>query len=71
MRPWPEPDAQLNAMVKTPWNWTFPGWVGFDIMNDEFLHHRGQLYAYARVCGIAPPFIWGFAENAPEFRPST
>ena len=63
-------DAQLNGMVKTPWNWTFPGWVGFDIMNDEFLHHRGQLYAYARVCGIAPPFIWGFAENAPEFRPS-
>lgn len=63
-------DAQLAAIVTTPWNWDFPGWVGFNIMNDEFLHHRGQLYVYARLCGVAPPFIWGFAENASEFRPS-
>ncbi len=63
-------DAQLKAMVPTPWNMTFPGWVGFNILSDEFLHHRGQLSAYARVCGAAPPFIWGFGENAPEFRPA-
>ena len=63
-------DAQLSAMVPTPWQMTFPGWVGFNIMSDEFLHHRGQLYAYARLCGIEPPFIWGFADNAPEFRPT-
>jgi uncharacterized damage-inducible protein DinB len=63
-------DAQLSAMVPTPWNMTFPGWVFFHILSDEFLHHRGQLYAYARACGVEPPFIWGFAENAPEFRPS-
>jgi len=63
-------DAQLKAMVPTPWGMTFPGWVGFNILNDEFLHHRGQLYAFARVCGVEPPFIWGFAENAPEFRPA-
>jgi uncharacterized damage-inducible protein DinB len=63
-------DAQLKAMVPTPWNMTFPGWVGFNILNDEFLHHRGQLYAYARMCGVEPPFIWGFGENAPEFRPA-
>jgi uncharacterized damage-inducible protein DinB len=63
-------DAQLTAMVPTPWGMTFPGWVGFNILNDEFLHHRGQLYAYARLCGVEPPFIWGFGENAPEFRPS-
>jgi uncharacterized damage-inducible protein DinB len=63
-------DPQLKAMVPTPWGMTFPGWVGFNILNDEFLHHRGQLYTYARLCGVEPPFIWGFAENAPEFRPS-
>jgi uncharacterized damage-inducible protein DinB len=62
-------DAQLQAMVPTPWGMTFPGWVGFNILNDEFLHHRGQLYAYARLCGVEPPFIWGFKDNAPEFRP--
>lgn len=61
-------NAQLNAMVPTPWNMTFPGWVGFNILNDEFLHDRGQLYTYARLCGAEPPFMWGFAENAPEFR---
>jgi uncharacterized damage-inducible protein DinB len=63
-------DAHLKAMVPTPWDMTFPGWVGFNILSDEFLHHRGQLTVYARLCGVAPPFIWGFAENAPEFRPS-
>jgi uncharacterized damage-inducible protein DinB len=63
-------DAQLKAMVPTPWGMTFPGWVGFNILHDEFLHHRGQLYTYARLCGVEPPFIWSFQENAPEFRPS-
>jgi uncharacterized damage-inducible protein DinB len=63
-------NAQLQAMVPTPWGMTFPGWVGFNILNDEFLHHRGQLSVYARVCGVEPPFIWGFGDNAPEFRPS-
>jgi DinB superfamily len=63
-------DPQLNAMVPTPWHMTIPGWVGFNILNDEFLHHRGQLYAYARLCGAEPPFMWGFEENASGFRPS-
>ena len=63
-------DAELSAIVQTPWDMTFPGWVGFDILNDEFLHHRGQLAVYARILGVAPPFIWGFADNSPEFRPS-
>jgi uncharacterized damage-inducible protein DinB len=62
-------DAELQAMVLTPWDMTFPGWVGFHIMSDEFVHHRGQLYAFARACGVAPPFIWSHAENAPEFQP--
>lgn len=61
-------DAELEAMVPTPWNMTFPGWVGFNIMGDEFLHHRGQLSVFARACGAEPPFIWGFDQNAPEFR---
>jgi hypothetical protein len=61
-------DAQLSAMVPTPWNMTFPGHVGFSILNDEFVHHRGQLYAYARVCGVTPPYMWSFGENAPEYR---
>ncbi len=63
-------DAELTAMVQTPWHMTFPGSVGFNIMSDEFLHHRGQLAVYARLCGVQPPFIWGFGDNAPEFRPS-
>ncbi len=62
-------DAELNAMVPTPWHMTFPGWVGFGIQNDEFLHHRGQLSAFVRVCGGVPPFIWGFGDNEVGFRP--
>ena len=63
-------DAQLAATVSTPWDMSFPGWVGFNILSDEFLHHRGQLVAYARICGVQPPFIWGFQDNAPEYRPA-
>jgi len=62
-------DEELEATVATPWNMSFPGWVALNILADEFLHHRGQLYAYARACGGTPPFIWSFGENAPEFGP--
>ena len=62
-------DAELAAMVTTPWNKTWPGFVAFHILHDEFLHHRGQLYAFARCCGAEPPFMWGYADNAPEYRP--
>jgi uncharacterized damage-inducible protein DinB len=61
-------DAELSAMVTTPWgNW--PGWLAFQILSDEFVHHRGQLTAYARACGVEPPFIWDFEGNAAEYRP--
>jgi uncharacterized damage-inducible protein DinB len=61
-------DAQLAASVPTPWGMSFPGAFAFHVVNDELLHHRGQLYAYARACGVAPPSLWSFAENEPEFR---
>jgi uncharacterized damage-inducible protein DinB len=64
-------DAQLSAMVPTPWKASWPGWVAFQIMQDEFVHHRGQLYAFARACGAEPPFMWGYADNEPEYRPRT
>jgi uncharacterized damage-inducible protein DinB len=62
-------DAELAAMVPTPWNASWPGHVAFHIQNDEFVHHRGQLYAFTRCCGAEPPFMWGYADNAPEYRP--
>ncbi len=62
-------DKELAAMVPTPWNMTWPGAVAFHVMNDEFVHHRGQLYAFARACGVEPPFMWGYGDNAPEYRP--
>jgi len=30
-------------------------WFGFE----ENLHHRGQLWIYARVNGLVPPKVWG------------
>jgi uncharacterized damage-inducible protein DinB len=62
-------DAELAAMVPTPWGMSWPGWVAFHVLSDEFLHHRGQLSAYARACGVEPPFIWGYEKNAEEYRP--
>ena len=62
-------DAQLKADVKTPWGRPFPGWMVYGILHDEYLHHRGQLYAYVRQMGAAPPMLWDFAGNAPQYRP--
>ena len=62
-------DTELAAQVPTPWKAVWPGVVAVRVMNDEFVHHRGQLTAFIRLCGGVPPFLWGFADNAPEYRP--
>ena len=62
-------DDELTRMVKTPWNMEFPGSAAIHTMNDEFVHHRGQLYAMVRACGVEPPFVWSHAENAEGFKP--
>lgn len=62
-------DAHVTAMVKTPWGMAFPGFACIGVAHGELLHHRGQLYAYLRQLGVAPPMLWDFANSAPEFRP--
>lgn len=62
-------DDELSRMVKTPWNFEFPGGAAIHTMNDEFVHHRGQLYAYVRACGVEPPFVWSHDQNPPGFGP--
>lgn len=34
-------------------------------MNNEALDQR----SVARACGAEPPFMWGFDQNEPVFRP--
>ena len=62
-------EAQLNGLVKTPWGEPFPGFAMFGFLSDEYLHHRGQLYAFVRALGIEPVMLWDLDHNAPEFRP--
>jgi uncharacterized damage-inducible protein DinB len=64
-------DAQLQEPVKTPFGFSLPGGVLLHMQKDEYLHHRGQLYAFARALGVEPPMIWDFANNEPAFRPKT
>jgi hypothetical protein len=59
---------QLNAMIETPWKMSVPGWVCFNMLNDEFLHHYGQLCTYARLCGAETPFLWGISQGILEYR---
>ncbi len=63
-------EAQLGAMVATPWGDTFPGFAMFGFVNDEYLHHRGQLYAFVRAFGVEPLMMWDFEHSSPEFRPA-
>ncbi len=62
-------EAQATAMVKNPWTTDYPAAVCIQIIFDEHLHHRGQLYAYLRAFGVEPPFLWDFENSAREFRP--
>ena len=61
-------NTQLNAMIQTPWNMTIPGWVGFNMLNDEFLHHYGQFCTYARLCGAETQFLWSLSQGVLEYR---
>jgi len=62
-------EEHLNAIVQTPWGRPLPGVAVMGALNDEYLHHRGQLYAFLRAMGQDVPSIWDFAGNAPEYRP--
>jgi uncharacterized damage-inducible protein DinB len=62
-------EKQATAMVKNPWTTDFPAFVCVQIIFDEHLHHRGQLFAYLRALGVEPPFLWDFENNAKEFQP--
>lgn len=62
-------DQHLSAVVPTGWDMSMPGWMMMGVTNDEYLHHRGQLYAFARALGVEPPMIWDFGHNDPAYRP--
>jgi len=62
-------DAQSAGMVKNPWTTDFPALACIQIIFDEHLHHRGQLFAYLRAFGVEPPFMWDFENSAKEYQP--
>jgi uncharacterized damage-inducible protein DinB len=64
-------DANLLATVKTPWGFDMPGSACMSVVTDEYFHHRGQIYAFVRQLGGAPPMMWDFEHNSAEFGPKT
>jgi uncharacterized damage-inducible protein DinB len=61
-------DAQLAGVVKPYWGGEYPAFMMYVVIADEYLHHRGQLYCFARAQGIEPPMNWDFEHSAPEFQ---
>jgi len=61
-------DANLTGTVKAPWG-EMQAAAMIGTVQDEYLHHRGQLYAFLRQFGIEPPMNWDFEGSAPEYRP--
>ncbi len=61
-------DEQLAATVQAPWG-AMPGSMMITTIPDEYLHHRGQLYAFARQLGVTPPPNWDFEHSEHAFRP--
>jgi uncharacterized damage-inducible protein DinB len=62
-------DEKLRATVATPWGTPLTGSRCITAAEEEYLHHRGQLYAYVRALGQEPPDMYDFKNNAPEFQP--
>ena len=62
-------ETKAKAPIETPWNFSPPAWMCVQIIADEHIHHRGQLYAYLRAFGVEPPFLWDFENSAVEFQP--
>jgi uncharacterized damage-inducible protein DinB len=62
-------DENLSGPIGNPWGMELNGTFAMVILNDEFMHHRGQAFAYARACGGEPPFMWGFGDNPEGFQP--
>jgi len=61
-------DAQITSTVKAPWG-EMKGYEMIGTVQDEYLHHRGQLYAFLRQLGVEPPVNWDFEGSAPEYQP--
>ena len=61
-------DAQIAATVETPWG-PHPGFVMMTILNDEFWHHRGQLYVFLRALGVEPAMLYDYEHNEAAFQP--
>jgi len=61
-------EEQLNSMVNA-WGSPMPASVLVHILVDELVHHRGQLYVYARLLGAEPPPVWSHTDNPIEFAP--
>jgi uncharacterized damage-inducible protein DinB len=54
-------DAQLAANISA-FGSTYPGWLLLTFINEEVLHHRGQLTVYLRLIGIPPILIYNFEQ---------
>jgi len=62
-------DTHLASTVKTPWGEAMNAPVMIGSVEEEYLHHRGQLYVFLRLFGVEPPVSYDFNASAPEFRP--
>jgi uncharacterized damage-inducible protein DinB len=61
-------DTHLASTVKVPWGeMKAADMVG--TVQDEYLHHRGQLYTFLRQFGVEPPMNWDFEGSAPAYQP--
>lgn len=48
-------DEELAGDVGNPWGMPLTGTFAMVILNEEFLHHGGQVHAYVRACGHTSP----------------
>jgi uncharacterized damage-inducible protein DinB len=61
-------DEQLAARCTTPGGASLPAWKWLRSMVEHEAHHRGQLYTYLGLLGVATPPLYGLTEEEVKAR---
>jgi len=56
-------DADLQTKCKTPGNVEITKWKWLRLMVEHEIHHRGQIYLYLAMLGVATPPLYGLTSE--------
>jgi uncharacterized damage-inducible protein DinB len=56
-------DAQLQEKCTTPGGAAITTWKWLRLMTEHEIHHRGEIYVYLGLLGVAAPPLYGLSSE--------